>query len=125
MSEGGDLERERRARSDSRGKDPCQLTSLSSDYHSGESTSELLEVSSPPLVIISSRVKSHGTLVHCVNPGVAVVKYTYETTSLTVLLRTIGNTLKGRQALSIALLVHGQPGYFKICSQKVSVLTQP
>ena len=69
-------------------------------------------------------MKSSASLVGCVNPGVAVVKYPYESTSLAKLLQLVAATLKGRLALSIALLVHGQPGYFKICSQKVSGLQQ-
>ena len=105
-----------RSRSDSRGTDPWQLTNTSEV--SAESTTDL-EISSPPLVVLSSRVKSPGALVQCVNPGVEVVKYTYESTSLGKLLQMIAATLKGRQALSIAFLMHGQPGYFKICSQKV------
>ena len=71
-----------------------------------------------------SRAKSAVSLVTCVNPGVAVVKYSYEATTLTRLLQLVGATLKGRQALSIAMVVHGQPGYFKICSQKVCVCVQ-
>ena len=85
---------------------------------STESTTEL-ELSRPPLVVISSRMKSPDTLVSCVSTGVESVKYSYETTSLSKLFQTIGTKLKGRQALSIAFLVHGQPGCFKICSQKV------
>ena len=106
-----------RARSGSKtGRDPLQLTSYSE--LSTESTTDL-EISLPPLVVISSRMKSPDTLVICVNPGVEVVKYSYETTSLSKLFQMIGAKLKGRQALSIAFLVHGQPGCFKICSQKV------
>ena len=67
------------------------------------------------------RVKSSVSLVSCVNPGVAVVKYAYESTTLAKLLQLVAATLKGRLALSIALLVHGQPGYFKMCAQKASV----
>lgn len=106
-----------RARSGSKtGGDSLQLTSYSE--LSTESTTEL-ELSRPPLVVISSRMKSPDTLVSCVSTGVESVKYSYETTSLSKLFQTIGTKLKGRQALSIAFLVHGQPGCFKICSQKV------
>ena len=106
-----------RARSGSKtGGDPLQLTSYSE--LSTESTTDL-EISLPPLVVISSRIKSPDTLVSSVNPGVEVVKYSYETTSLSKLFQTISAKLKGRQALCIAFLVHGQPGCFKICSQKV------
>ena len=105
-----------RVRSDSKTGDPLQLTNYSE--LSTESVTDL-EISLPPLVVVSSRVKSPGTLTNCVNPGVEVVKYSYETTSLAKLLQMIGAKLKGRQALSIAFLVHGQPGCFKMCSQKV------
>lgn len=105
-----------RVRSDSKTADPLQLTNYSE--LSAESATDL-EISLPPLVVVSSRMKSSGTLMNCVNPGVEVVKYSYEATSLAKLLQMIGAKLKGRQALSIAFLVHGQPGCFKICSQKV------
>lgn len=105
-----------RVRSDSKTADPLQLTNYSE--LSAESATDL-EISLPPLVVVSSRMKSSGTLMNCVNPGVEVVKYSYEVTSLAKLLQMIGAKLKGRQALSIAFLVHGQPGCFKICSQKV------
>lgn len=106
-----------RARSGSKtGGDTLQLTSYSE--LSTESTTDV-EISRPPLVVISSRMKSPGTLASCVNPGVVVVEYSYDTTSLSKLFQTIGTKLKGRQALSIAFLVHGQPGCFKICSEKV------
>ena len=108
-----------RSRSDSNNRpDPWQLTNMS-DFSASESATDLIEVMSPPLVIISSRVKSATTLANCVNPGVAVVKYSYEATSLAKLLQQVGEKLKGRRALSVALLMHGQPGYFKICSGKV------
>ena len=73
----------------------------------------------PPLVVVSSRVKHYASLVRLANPGVAVVHYNYETTSLGRLLVLIGDTMKSRQALSIALVVHGQPGNFKINRQNV------
>ena len=114
---GAPLQESRRSRSDSRGVDPWQLTDLS-----GESTSITdLEVSSPPLVLISSRVKNANSLVQCVDTaaGAKVVKYSYELTTLHKLLTMVDAALKGRLALSIALMVHGQPGCFKLCSQKV------
>ena len=98
---------------------PVDLVSTS-DFSAGESTSELLEVDNPPLVLISSRVKSSGALSGCVNTGVVVVRYTYESTTLAKLLRFVGSKLKGRHALSIAFLMHGSPDCLKICSQKVS-----
>ena len=70
----------------------------------------------PPLAIVSSRTKSSLSLVRLANPGVAVVHYRYEDTSLSKLLQLVGETLKGRRALGIALVVHGQPGSFKMCS---------
>lgn len=75
----------------------------------------------PPLVIVSSRVKHYASLIRLANPGVAVVHYNYETTSLGRLLVHIGDTMKSRQALSIALVVHGQNGSFKINRQKVRI----
>ena len=91
----------------------------SSDFSAGESTSELLEIDKPPLILISSRVKSSGTLAACVNTGVVVVRYTYESTTLAKLLQLVASKMKGRHALSIAFLMHGNPGSLKICSQKV------
>lgn len=70
----------------------------------------------PPLAIVSSRTKSSLALVRLANPGVAVVHYRYEDTTLSRLLQLVGDTLKGRRALGIALVVHGQPGSFKLCS---------
>jgi NIMA (never in mitosis gene a)-related kinase len=68
----------------------------------------------PPLVIISTRVKQYSGLVRLANPGVALVVYDYDATTLSRLLQLIGDKLKGRKALSIAMVVHGQPGHFKI-----------
>ena len=91
----------------------------SSDFSAGESTSELLEIDTPPLVLLSSRVKSSGTLSICVNTGVVVVRYNYESTTLTKLLQLVASKMKGRHALSIAFLMHGNSSSLKICSQKV------
>ncbi len=95
-----------------------KLTSVS-EFSTESAGSEMLELSTPPLVIISSRVKSPGTLSNCANPEAAVVRYTYESVTLSRLLQTVAAAMRGRQALSIALVVHGQPGLFKLCSQKV------
>lgn len=91
----------------------------SSDFSAGESTSELLEIDTPPLVLLSSRVKSSGTLSSCVNTGVVVVRYNYESTTLAKLLQLVASKMKGRHALSIAFLMHGNQSSLKICSQKV------
>lgn len=104
-----------RIRSDSKSTDLANT----SDFSAGESTSELLEIDTPPLVLISSRVKSPKALSGCVNTGVVVVRYTYESTSLAKLLQLIGSKMKGRHALSIAFLMHGNPSCLKVCSQKV------
>ena len=77
------------------------------------------EVHSPPLAVISTRVKSAAALENCANFGTATVRYAYETTNLGRLLKSIGERLRGRKALSMALVVHGSPGCFKLCSQKV------
>ena len=106
------LQQQARLRSDS---NPAN----SSDFSAGESTSELLEIDKPPLILISSRVKSSGTLSGCVNTGVVVVRYNYESTTLAKLLQLVGSKMKGRHALSIAFLMHGNPASLKICSQKV------
>ncbi len=106
---------------DSRGLvDSWKLTNVS-EYSAESGGSEILELSTPPLVIISSRVKYPGTLTNCSNPEVAVVRYTYESTTLAKLLQMVAAKMRGRQALSIALVVHGEPGLFKLCSQKVSM----
>lgn len=78
-----------------------------------------LENSCPPLAVISSRIKSHTLLASFVNPGVEVVKYAYESTSLQRLFQMMEATLKGRKALCIAFIAHGQPGSLKLCTQKV------
>ena len=88
-------------------------------FAAGPSTSDLIEITTPPLVVISSRAKSPGALASCVNPGVAVVKYNYESTTLAKLLQLISAQLKGRLALSVAFIMHGQPECLKMCSQKV------
>lgn len=75
---------------------------------------------SPPLAILSSRAKSASSLMKIANPGVAVVYYKYESTSLDELLQSVAKKLNGRRALSIALLFHGHPGFFKIIRDKVS-----
>ncbi len=62
-----------------------------------------------------------GILASCVNAGVVVVRYNYETTSVSDLLRTISYHMRGRLALSIALLMDGKPGTIKICSHKVTI----
>ena len=77
------------------------------------------EVPTPPLALISSRVKSAGALESCASFGTATVRYSYETTTLSRLLKAVGERLRGRKALSVALVVHGSPGCFKLCSQKV------
>lgn len=116
------LETKRTASADSRGVDPWQLTNFSDV--SGESASATdLEVSSPPLVLISSRVKGASSLERCVDAaaGAKVVKYPYDQTTLPKMRQMVAATLKGRLALSIALIVHGQPGFFKLCAKKVRV----
>ena len=51
--------------------------------------------------------------------GIVVVYYKYETITLGGLLAEVGKSLKGGRALSIALLMHGHTGYFKINKKKV------
>ena len=109
------VQRQARIRSDTKSTDLANT----SDFSAGESTSELLEIDTPPLVLISSRVKSPKALSACVNTGVAVVRYTYESTSLAKLLQLVGSKMNGRYALSIAFLMHGNSSCIKICSQKV------
>ena len=110
------VQRQARVRSDSKSTDLANT----SDFSAGESTSELLEIDTPPLVLISSRVKSPKALSGCVNTGVVVVRYTYESTTLAKLLQLVGAKMKGRYALSIAFLMHGNASCLKVCSQKVS-----
>ena len=45
--------------------------------------------------------------------------YKYENTSLDGLLAQVGKSLHGGRALSIALLMHGHTGYFKVNKEKV------
>ena len=75
----------------------------------------------PPLAILSSRAKSASSLVKIANEGVAVVYYKYESATLDELLKSVGKKLNGRRALSIALLFHGHPGFFKIIRDKVGL----
>ena len=51
-----------------------------------------------------------------------MIKYSYESTSLHKLLQMISEKMKGRLALSIALIMDGRPEAIKICSQKVNCL---
>ena len=60
-----------------------------------------------------------GALASCANEGVTVVKYSYESTSLNKLLQLVQAKLRGRPALSIALILDGNQNALKICSQKV------
>ena len=53
--------------------------------------------------------------------GIDISRYTYESTTLAKLLQLVGSKLKGRIALSMAFLMHGEPGCFKICPQKVHI----
>ena len=50
-----------------------------------------------------------------------MVKYPYESTSLSKLLQLLNAKLKGRPALSIALIIDGNQSSLKICSQKVFI----
>ena len=104
----------------------------------GNSATDLIENTTPPLVLLSSRVKSSGVydavlctcagvsgrgfvaglLAGCVNEGVVVVRYTYESTSLAKLLQLVHDKLKGRPALSIAWIMEGSQAAMKMCSQK-------
>lgn len=77
----------------------------------------------PPLVIISTRVKQYGSLLKLTNPGVIVLVYDYDTTDVQTLLKMVSDKLKGRKALSIAFVVHGQPGGFKLTKYNVSIVT--
>ncbi len=63
-----------------------------------------------------------GALASCVNEGVVVVKYPYESTSLQKLLQMVSGRLKGRKALCIALIMEGKQDSIKICLQKVEKL---
>ena len=93
---------------------------LLEDFSGEDIDGQGVELSSlPPLVIVSSRVKRFMSLVRLANPGVAVVHYEYQSTSLNKLLQSIGDILKSRKAYSIAFVVHGQPGHFKLNSEKV------
>ena len=100
---------------------PTKISLTAGDYGDGggsvESEDQLSFV--PPLAIISSRVKRSLSLSRLANPGVAVVHYDYQTTSLARLLQLVGDTLKARKALSIAMVVNGQPGSFQLTQQQV------
>lgn len=86
---------------------------------SGGSDGLYSDVPSPPLAVISSRVKSGAALESCANLETVTVRYSYETSTLSSLLKMVGERLKGRKALSVVLVVHGSPGCFKLCSTKV------
>ena len=116
-----------RGRNDAQGDAwlPTTTSTLSISAHmtsSGGSERLYTDVPSPPLAVISTRVKSAGALENCANLETAKVRYSYETTTLSSLLKSIGEQLKGRKALSVALVVHGSPGCFKLCSQKVQIM---
>ena len=95
--------------------------SLSEDSASAQHEMQEEEESSlPPLVIISSRVKQYSSLGKIINPGVVTIAYNYDKADLHNLLKLIGDKLKGRKALSIALVVHGQSGGFKLTKYNVN-----
>lgn len=95
--------------------------SLSRDSASAQHEMQEEEESSlPPLVIISNRVKQYSSLGKIINPGVVTIAYNYDNTDLHNLLKLIGDKLKGRKALSIALVVHGQSGGFKLTKYNVN-----
>ena len=56
------------------------------------------------------------------NPGVAVVYYKYEETTLKQLLSKVGKELDGEKAMCIALMMHGQSCYFKVTTLKVRTI---
>lgn len=120
----GELQRGRSDSKNSHGDvwQPSNMSTLSTSAQmtsSGGSERLDTEVPSPPLAVISSRVKSANALENCANFETTTIRYAYETTTLSRLLKAIGERLRGRKALSIALVVHGSPGCFKLCSQKV------
>lgn len=95
--------------------------SLSRDSASAQHEMQEEEESSlPPLVIISNRVKQYSSLGKIINPGVVTIAYNYDNSDLHILLKLIGDKLKGRKALSIALVVHGQSGGFKLTKYNVN-----
>ena len=100
---------------------PTKISLTAGDYGDGGGSVEAEDQLSfvPPLAIISSRVKRSLSLSRLANPGVAVVHYDYQTTSLARLLQLVGDTLKARKALSIAMVVNGQPGSFQLTQQQV------
>ena len=116
MTDNSEGERSRTRTNSKTTMDPL-LASGYSETSADSSTD--LDVPIPPLAVISSRIKSPGSLANCVNPGALVVRYNYDATSLAKLQRAVAEKLKGRKALSMAFLMHGHPGCFKICSQKV------
>ena len=79
----------------------------------------------PPLVLISSMVKGFTSLTKLANPGVAVIDYNYQSTSLNRILQYIGDVLHDRKAYSICFVVHGLPGNFKLVSEKVGDSSLP
>ena len=89
------------------------------DETSTTSAEEIHSATSVPLVVLSSRFKHASSLSSITNPGVAMVYYKYESTSLEALLDRIRKELDGRKAMAIAFLMYGQPGYVKINKQKV------
>ncbi len=91
------------------------------DVDSNERQSEQLS-SLPPLVLISSMVKRFMSLVKLANPGVAVIYYNYQQTTLSRMLQYIRDRLRGRKAYSICFVAHGRPGNFKLTSGKVQRL---
>jgi NIMA (never in mitosis gene a)-related kinase len=88
------------------------------DETSTTSAEEIHSATSVPLVVLSSRFKHASSLSSITNPGVAMVYYKYESTSLEALLDRIRKELDGRKAMAIAFLMYGQPGYVKINKQK-------
>ncbi len=60
-----------------------------------------------------------GVLAGCVNEGVVVVRYSFESTSLNKLLQLVNAKLKGRPALSVALILDGNQSALRLCPLQV------
>ncbi len=104
----------------SNGEDLDTLPPIEDVDGEGRQAGEQLS-SLPPLVLISSMVKRFMSLVKLANPGVAVIHYNYQSTTLNRILHYIKDRLRGRKAYSICFVAHGRPGNFKLISQKVRV----
>ncbi|XP_001946936.3 serine/threonine-protein kinase Nek8 [Acyrthosiphon pisum] len=79
-------------------------------------------VKSNRLLIVSNRAPEFTTAVKNTLPGVFVVRYNYDTSSLDDIISKVDDKMQHRKVKSIAILVHSDETQFYICSTNEKVL---